>query len=207
MEVLERTIFSDGFGRDPDEVRAAMSYFDTVGRIDPFDILGLPSVVPRPTRMKLKLTLRFFEKTVDDIIAMRQQRIPPTLTRYSHAVTGGARSRDWRCASDVEVRCEHSNVHRGRSGSDSQLHYLDSVFALAIARMAGASEGRGVLADRLPVTRAVIDETNRLYPPITAISRIALGPDELAGEIDQARHHGRHRILCAASSSSAMGKT
>jgi cytochrome P450 len=38
------------------------------------------------------------------------------------------------------------------------------------------------LADRLPVTRAVIDETNRLYPPITAISRIALGPDELAGE-------------------------
>jgi hypothetical protein len=73
MDVLERTIFSDGFGRDPDEVRAAMSaYFDTVGRIDPFDILGLLSVVPRPTRMKLKLTL-------DDIIAMRQQRIPPTL--------------------------------------------------------------------------------------------------------------------------------
>ena len=51
VDVLERTIFSDGFGRDPNEVRAAMSaYFDTVGRIDPFDILGLLSVVPRPTR-------------------------------------------------------------------------------------------------------------------------------------------------------------
>ena len=32
------------------------------------------------------------------------------------------------------------------------------------------------------MTRAVIDETNRLYPPITAISRMALGHDELAGE-------------------------
>jgi cytochrome P450 len=38
------------------------------------------------------------------------------------------------------------------------------------------------LADRLVETRAVIDEANRLYPPIAAISRAALGPDELAGE-------------------------
>jgi cytochrome P450 len=38
------------------------------------------------------------------------------------------------------------------------------------------------LSDRLVETRAVIDEANRLYPPIAAISRAALGPDELAGE-------------------------
>jgi cytochrome P450 len=38
------------------------------------------------------------------------------------------------------------------------------------------------LADRLVETRAVIDETNRLYPPITAISRVAIDADELAGE-------------------------
>src|SRR5262249_19911222 len=37
------------------------------------------------------------------------------------------------------------------------------------------------LADRLVLTRAVIDEALRLYPPIAAISRSALGPDELAG--------------------------
>ncbi len=38
------------------------------------------------------------------------------------------------------------------------------------------------LADRLTDTRAVIDETNRLYPPISAISRVAIGRDTLAGE-------------------------
>jgi cytochrome P450 len=31
------------------------------------------------------------------------------------------------------------------------------------------------------VTRAVIEEALRLYPPIAAISRVAMGPDELAG--------------------------
>jgi cytochrome P450 len=40
----------------------------------------------------------------------------------------------------------------------------------------------GALADRLIETRAVIDEANRLYPPIAAISRTSLGPDRLAGQ-------------------------
>jgi cytochrome P450 len=57
--------------------------------------------------------------------------------------------------------------------------WRERVRAEADREFDGSLEG---LADRLPVTRAVIDETNRLYPPITAISRIALGPDELAGE-------------------------
>jgi cytochrome P450 len=38
------------------------------------------------------------------------------------------------------------------------------------------------LADRLVETRAVIDEAARLYPPIAAISRVAIDADELAGE-------------------------
>jgi cytochrome P450 len=37
-------------------------------------------------------------------------------------------------------------------------------------------------ADRLIETRAVVEEAIRLYPPIAAISRVALGSDELAGE-------------------------
>jgi cytochrome P450 len=36
--------------------------------------------------------------------------------------------------------------------------------------------------DSLHETRAVIDEANRLYPPITAISRAAIGRDELNGQ-------------------------
>jgi cytochrome P450 len=38
------------------------------------------------------------------------------------------------------------------------------------------------IAERLVETRAVIEETIRLYPPIAAISRVALDRDELNGE-------------------------
>lgn len=38
------------------------------------------------------------------------------------------------------------------------------------------------LADRLTDTRAVIEEAARLYPPIAAISRVAIDADELGGE-------------------------
>jgi len=38
------------------------------------------------------------------------------------------------------------------------------------------------IADRLVQTRAVIEETIRLYPPIAAISRVALDRDDLNGE-------------------------
>jgi cytochrome P450 len=38
------------------------------------------------------------------------------------------------------------------------------------------------IADRLVETRAVIEETIRLYPPIAAISRVAINDDDLNGE-------------------------
>jgi cytochrome P450 len=196
VDVLERTIFSDGFGRDPNEVRAAMSaYFDTVGRIDPFDILGLPSVVPRPTRMKLKPTLRFFEKTVDDIIAMRQLRLaadPRNAPRDILMLLLEARDPETGAAlSDNEIRANILTfIAAGQETIANCItwtlyllshsrEWRERVRAEADQQFDGSLDG---LADRLPVTRAVIDETNRLYPPITAISRIALGPDELAGE-------------------------
>src|ERR1700728_3461271 len=41
LDVLERTIFSDGFGRDAEELREAMGvYFNTIGKIDPLDLIG-----------------------------------------------------------------------------------------------------------------------------------------------------------------------
>lgn len=39
------------------------------------------------------------------------------------------------------------------------------------------------LAEHFPETRAVIEEAARLYPPIAAISRVAIDADELAGEV------------------------
>ena len=196
IDVLERTIFSDGFGRDPDEVREAMTaYFETVGRIDPLDVLGVPAVVPRPSRRKLRPTLQFFEKTVDDIIAARQRRLaadPASAPRDILTLLLEARDPDsGKALSDTEIRANILTfIAAGQETTAncitrtlyllSQSHkWRERVQAEADREFDGTLDG---LADRLTVTRAVIDETNRLYPPITAISRTAVGSDELAGE-------------------------
>lgn len=73
LEVLQRTIFSDGLGRDAEEFRIAMrTYFDTIGRIDPLDVLGVPAFVPRASQWRVRSTLRFFQSAIDDIIRRRR---------------------------------------------------------------------------------------------------------------------------------------
>jgi hypothetical protein len=70
LEILERTIFSDGLGSDAERIRLALvTYFDTIGRIDPLDILNVPGFVPRIGRFGVRKTLRFFEGAIDRLIA------------------------------------------------------------------------------------------------------------------------------------------
>src|SRR5262249_18388151 len=74
LEILERTIFSDGIGREPEQFRVWMrDYFDTIGRIDLLDLLGVPAIVPRPGHWKMRQTLRHFEGAIDEIIAARRR--------------------------------------------------------------------------------------------------------------------------------------
>src|SRR3954453_14520897 len=72
LDVLERTIFSEGLGRQPEEFRLAMStYFNTIGRIGLLDLLGVPPSVRRIGQLRVRSTLRFFEAAVDEIITKR----------------------------------------------------------------------------------------------------------------------------------------
>jgi cytochrome P450 len=195
LDVLERTIFSDGFGREAEEIRAAMStYFNTIGKIDPLDLIGLPPSVPRISHLRVRSTLRFFEAAVDEIIALRRHRVNADddaandiLTLLLAALDPDTGQR----MSEAEVR---SNIltfiaagHETTANTITWSLFLLSqspqwrarVEAEARRELTGPTVG---LADRLVETRAVIDEAIRLYPPIAAISRVAMGDDELGGE-------------------------
>ena len=51
-------------------LREAMGvYFNTIGKIDPLDLIGLPPSVPRLSHLRVRSTLRFFERAIDEIIA------------------------------------------------------------------------------------------------------------------------------------------
>ncbi len=74
LDVLGRTIFSDGLGRDFDQFVTAISgYITTVGRIDPFDLLDFPDWVPRLTKLGNRSAEGFFAAVIDAIIAKRKR--------------------------------------------------------------------------------------------------------------------------------------
>jgi cytochrome P450 len=195
LDVLERTIFSDGFGRDAEEIRDAMGvYFNTIGRIDPLDLIGLPPSVPRISHLRVRSTLRVFETAIDQIIALRRQRVNETpgdaaddiLTLLLAALDPDTGER----MSEAEVRSNiltfiaagHETTANTITWSlfllSQSAEWRERVAAEAYRQLDGPIAG---LADRLVETRAVIDEAIRLYPPIAAMSRVAAGDDTLNG--------------------------
>jgi cytochrome P450 len=196
LDVLERTIFSDGLGCARDEFRAAMTrYFDTVGRIDPFDLVGLPDIVPRLSRLAARRTLRFFDRAVDTIIVRRRRQLATNPARMPWDLltllleaqdpeTGAAMS-------EAEVRANVltfiSAGHETTANALAWSLYLLSQSPLWRERIAdeaaeATTAGAADLAERLPQTRAVIEEALRLYPPLVAISRQAVATDRLSGQ-------------------------
>ncbi len=196
LEVLERSIFSDGFGRQAEDIRVAMAtYFNTIGKISPLDLIGAPDFIPRLARVRVRATLRVFEAAIDDIVANRRRllaehpdRAPcDLLTHLLSALDPESHTR----LTEPEVR---SNIltfiaagHETTANSLSWALFLlsrsrqwrERVAAEADRELDGPIHG---IAERLKQTRAVIEEAIRLYPPIAAISRVAVGPDDLDGE-------------------------
>jgi cytochrome P450 len=196
LAVLARTIFSDGIGADREDVRIAMQrYFEVASRIDPFDILNLPAAIPRLRRLPVRRTLRFFERTIDALIETRRRRRAESADDLPHdLLTLLLDARDPQSGEGLSEADVRANVLTFiAAGHETTANCLTwSIYLLSQApdwreRVRAEAEREFVrgeadtLADRLVVTRAVIDEANRLYPPISAISRCARGEDELAG--------------------------
>ncbi|VTZ26485.1 Cytochrome P450 [Methylocella tundrae] len=195
LDVLGRTIFSDGLGRDPSEFTAALTrYFLTLGRLDPFDLLDFPDWVPRWTKLTSGAALNFFEDVVDAIIERRKRLL---------AQKGAAAPRDILTLlleaedpqtgaglSDAEIRANIVTfIGAGHETTANALIW--SLFLLSMSeewRQRLAAEADAVLpgpiehyAERLVETKAVIEEAMRLYPPVASMSRHALDCDTLAG--------------------------
>ena len=196
LDVLGRTIFSDGLGRNSDEFITAISgYLTTVGRIDPFDLLDFPDWVPRLTKFGMGSPNGFFASAVDTIIAKRKQLL---------STDKGAAPRDV-----LTLLLEAQDPETGAGLSDTEVKANILTFILAghettantliwsLFLLSLSEEWRGRLereacavldgpvedhAPRLVETKAVIEEAMRLYPPVASISRQALGPDDLAGK-------------------------
>jgi cytochrome P450 len=204
LDVLERTLFPDGLARKPGEfARAVTLYFETIGRVDPLDVLGLPDWVPRLGRRHAQPALRFFSEAVDAIIATRriaiQSASQPTetapdlltlLLRAADPETGlGLSESEVRANILTFIAAGHETTANTLTWSlfllSTHSQWRDALEAEVDGLLPnGSRDGLPATAgwlDRLPVARAIIEEALRLYPPAASLTRQALAPDVIAG--------------------------
>jgi cytochrome P450 len=195
LDVLQRTIFSDGLGRDTEQFREAMAtYFDTVGRIGLFDVIAVPAFIPRLKRLRVRSALRFFECAIDEMIMARRARSAECSCHHSKDILDllldavdpetGERMSASEIRSNVLtfISAGHETTANALTWSLFLLSQSPRWLSQVEAEVSAGSSTAQNISEPLVLTRAVIEEAIRLYPPIAAISRVAMAADELAGE-------------------------
>ena len=194
LEVLEQTLFSQGLGRDPSAFqRAVSSYFETIGRIDPLDLLGAPAFVPRLRRRRGRAALEFFDSAVNAIIEKRQALLSGGGEAPRDLLTLLMSAKDpenGRAIAEADVRANIVTfINAGHETTANALTW--TLFLLsqspqwreraeADADQAFDADG-SVATEKCEILRAVFEEALRLYPPAAMLSRQAIADDELAG--------------------------
>ncbi|WP_024506817.1 cytochrome P450 [Bradyrhizobium sp. ARR65] len=196
LNVLALTIFSDGIGGDFDEFRAAMNaYFAYIGRIGVLDLMGVPEAVPRPGRKRLRQTMAYFEGVIERIITTRQRRLdsPGEPAAPDDLLTLLLRALDPSTGRPMSLAEVRSNIltflsagHETTANTLAWSAFLLSQSPCWYARVreeadAELSGDPDALLERLVVTKAVVEEALRLYPPIAALSRAPEQADAIGG--------------------------
>ncbi len=196
LDVLERTIFTQGLARDPDALgRAITRYFEALGPVDPLDLFGMPDWIPRIGRWRAKPAIRFFEEVVGELTETRRALLARGEEAPRDILTlllEAADPETGKGLTDVEVRANIVTFigagHETTANALTWTVYLLSQAPEARERVeAEISEVLGERAiepadlDRLVFTRAVLDEAMRLYPPVPFMSRTPTADDHVGG--------------------------
>lgn len=193
LEIAGRTMFSVGMDRHGEGLRALMlAYGRRLGRPHLLDML-LPPSVPAPLDLPRALFRRRWARFLDRIIAARAAETAPRAARDLLDLMGAARDTETgEGFPPGQLRDQVATMLlAGHETTAVALLWACTLLArdpesqeraAAEARAADAeADPKRALALRLTFTRAVIDETLRLYPPAFAIVRAASGPDRIGG--------------------------
>ncbi|GAB1580625.1 cytochrome P450 [Phyllobacterium phragmitis] len=189
-DILAATLFSGEIAGEPGQfAREIDNLFETMGRVDPLDLLGAPDWLPRFTQIRGRRSLAFFRKIVADTVAMRKARMEKgdhvpndflTLLLKTEGPDGLSRA-------EIEdniitfIGAGHETTARALGWT---LYLLaeapwerDIIEAEIDAFMSRGSVPPHEWLDNLPLTRAAFEEAMRLYPPAPSINREAVEDD------------------------------
>jgi cytochrome P450 len=191
FEVMSATLFSDGITGGPEAFGKALNRFlETMGRVEPLDLMGAPDWIPRLNRWKGRDAIRFFETEVAATIRQRREAVQRgdaphdllTLLIKASDPETGLGIPDEQVAAHVITF-----IVAGHETTSNALGW--TLFLLAkhpdirekVEAEAREAERHPTAEwpDRLVWTRAAIEEAMRLYPPASTLSRQALEADRI----------------------------
>lgn len=192
LEIAGRTMFSFEMGRHGTTLREfIMEYGASLARPHPLDLL-LPLSWPSPHDFARARFRRRWTEFVSTLMAERRavgknEGAPP---RDLFDLLDAARDPETGAAfSEQQLRDEVATmILAGHETTATALFWALYLLALdpatqeeVAAEAKSATAGGALDLDRLKFTRAAIDETMRLYPPVFLIARAAAAPDTIAG--------------------------
>jgi cytochrome P450 len=193
-DILAETLFSGEIAGTPGGFNAEIDrLFETMGRVDPLDLLRAPEWLPRLTRLRGRKTMAYFRKIVTDTVAMRKEKIahdPKAAPEDFLTLLLRAEGPDGLSRAEIEDNII-TFIGAGHETTARALGW--TIYCLAEApweRDRVEAEIDAVLArepdpvkwlDAMPSTRAAFEETLRLYPPAPSINREPIEPEIYKG--------------------------
>ncbi|RMF39287.1 MAG: cytochrome P450 [Alphaproteobacteria bacterium] len=191
-EVISRTIFGRRLGREltGEVVRGFSDYQAHVDQVDWLSLIGLPDWVPRFQGPAAHRALRRVHRVIDDVIerfARGEGDETAVIGQLFKARDGKGRKLSRRAIRNEAIVIFMAG-HETTANTLAWAWYLVSqslrvraqLHAELDAELGGRSPGFDDLR-RLGYTRAIIEETLRLYPPVPILGRQALAEGEIGG--------------------------
>lgn len=192
LEVAGRALFSTAMRKHGPVVRAAMARYGELSRPNFLDFV-LPRDATSPFDFRRKAVGSEFKKVIDAIIAERAALPPTKPPRDLFDALAYAQDEESGATVSPELLRDQVATLIIAGHETTALALFWSFYLLSISpevQQAVADEAAGVdlgsdnaneAAESLPLTRAVVQEALRLYPPAYTIVRMADGPDEIMG--------------------------
>jgi cytochrome P450 len=193
FDVLAKTLLGNPKGLDRERLKAATRKVVTsAGRLRPDDLITLPESVPRLMGPAGYRALKILRKAADDLLAGRDPDNPG-----DDLVGLLISAKDPKTGEGLSAREKTDNLigffiagHETTALTLTWALYLVGMHEETANRV--AQEVRKIVGDgdvtyehinQLPFTRAVIDETMRLFPPAPLLVRAAKEVNEVGGRV------------------------
>ncbi len=189
FNILQATLFTGDIAGEASEFASAVDrLLRTMGRVDPLDVLDAPAFLPRVTRLLGARSLNYFRGLITGTIDRRRALLsnkPGTAPRDLLTLLLEA---DGLSRAEIEdniitfIGAGHETTARALGWALYLLSQAPAERARVEAELdAFDFEGTDPVSwtDKLPQTRAVLEETMRLYPPAPSLNRAAVDEDRI----------------------------